>query len=81
MERTSYQLSYPTGFEPPVLSVITTRTFQAKGPLAFFTEDGYGPHGRAAWRMDLGFSPSPHEPVCYTVEEMLEKGWIEEVDE
>lgn len=74
-EQTSYKLDWGNNFSPPVLTVTTKKTYQAKGPLSYFQEPF---QSKGVWVMGDG-PPQLNETVCETVEQMLERGWIEEV--
>lgn len=78
---TSYRLSWGNSFDiPTLLEVITTEKYRCLGPVQVAQDDD----GRMGWHLSpsgRGYDPSSHEPVCWTVEEMEAKGWIERVDE
>lgn len=75
-ESTTYRLEFPPDQAFPTLSVVTKKTYRAKGPLTFYTDFD----GKAKWEMvfdgEIG-----RGPTCESVEEMLRVDWIEEIDE
>lgn len=73
-KQVSYKMDWSSVGESAVLSVIETTRYRVNGPLTFDTDHS---RPKGVWRM----RSSPHEPVCTTVEEMVERGWIEEVSE
>lgn len=77
----SYRMSWDGGLDnDTILEVITTEKYRCIGPVNI----AQAHNGAMGWHLDplgKGYDPDSRKPVCWTVEEMVEKGWVERVDE